>query len=286
LRHKLSRNIGLERADAGFDLGIRLRRRKVVAYLGGERDSSLGGEVRAGDTVGGEDRGKTWYNDSLNAEAGGDGTSMLPAGSGYIISRITVTLAGNSPAEAAKVMGRHSKAPLLRHIPHRSTHPLVRNPDETSSDLLDGVRLSTLARRVDLLGELHELLTRRRDIKGLVRVGAKNGGELCRDQTAEDEIGIGDGEVASLAVTGRTGAEMSDSGSSNNTINSLGTDRLRADNEHAVLVCELRPAAPTTSAMIGCPTFEDSRCDGLDGQLRACNFDVRDDTLECELKLA
>lgn len=113
----------------------------------------------------------------------------------------------DSPAKAAQIMTSHRKALLLRHVPHWPAHPLVRHPDKARCDFFHCVRLGTLPIRVNLGSELLEFGARSDDVEGLVCVWAEDGGELGWDETAKDEVGIGNGERSALAVAGRAGTD-------------------------------------------------------------------------------
>lgn len=102
-------------------------------------------------------------------------------------------------------MTSHSETLLLRDIPHRSAHTLIGDSHESRSHLLDGVRFYTCPLRVDLFCKFLEFQARSGDIKGLVCVRTEDTGELGGDETAEDQVGIGDSERSAFTVTRWTG---------------------------------------------------------------------------------
>lgn len=80
LLDELTGNVGFEGVDPRLDVGLDGGGGEDIRDLGGEWKGSFGGEVRAGDTVSGEDGGEAGDDNGGYAEAGGDGAGMLTTG--------------------------------------------------------------------------------------------------------------------------------------------------------------------------------------------------------------
>jgi hypothetical protein len=100
----------------------------------------------------------------------------------------------SSPSETAQVMTGHSEPLLLRHIPHRPAHSLICDPDEPRRNIFHRVWLGSLPIRIDLSGKLLKLDPRGGYVKWLVGARAEDAGELRGDETAENEVCVGNGE--------------------------------------------------------------------------------------------
>ena len=104
-------------------------------------------------------------------------------------------------------MRRHGVPFLLSHVPHRSRHSLVCNSYKSSSDLVHRVWLLSRSRSIDLVCQVLKFGVRGFLVEWLVGIRAKDGRKLGRNQAAEDEIGVGDGEITSFTVASWTRAK-------------------------------------------------------------------------------
>ena len=148
--------------------------------------------------------------DLADAERPGDGDGVLAAGAaegGQAVPGRVVALGLGDAADGAR-------------------HGLVGDGQEAVGDLVDGHAAARLA--VDLVGQLLQHAAAGVDVEGLVLALAKDLGEEVGQQAAEEQVGVGHGGRAALAVAGRA---------------RVGAGRLGADGEQAVAEEEARAAA-------------------------------------------
>jgi hypothetical protein len=164
------------------------------------------------------------------------------------------------------MVARALKAASLSEHADGATHSLVRDTQESSSDLLDceGVVLA----RVDLFGELCKEGLAGFEVQRLVLVRPEDLGEVLGEETSQNEVGIGDGQRTALAVACGAGV------SGRRLVGQLWPrypTHLWTNDKHAVAVEQARA---TTSG------------DSVDIELRGLDNDLGGGGLEHVLELA
>ncbi len=112
---------------------------------------------------------------------------------------------GAGAAEGGQDVFLDVVAPEDGNLANRPDHDFVGHLDEAVGNVLDGHGRPSLPGQVpvDLFGQFGKGLPAGFQVQGLVLVGTENFGKIVRLQPSQDQVGVGDCQVAVFAVAYR-----------------------------------------------------------------------------------